>query len=163
MELACSNIAMQRIVNDNTSYMTRVRSKCGMEGEISERWCNTPGVINTKTVMSSYALQSIWSYWKLCYAFTKTSLHLCYKCCFVLFESSSKSLYWFEIPKTLISAFKFYPENLIQNLSTFWGWASKQKCRACQVRQSLFLEFSKLFYEIWSNLKRRDSLNVPFF
>jgi len=27
--------------------------------------CNTPGVLNTKTVMSSYALQSIWSYCKL--------------------------------------------------------------------------------------------------
>ena len=24
--------------------------------------CNTSGVINTKTAMSSYALQSIWSY-----------------------------------------------------------------------------------------------------
>ena len=40
--------------------------------------------------MSSYALQGIWSYCKLGYAFTKTSLHLCYECCLVWFELSSK-------------------------------------------------------------------------
>ena len=64
--------------------------------------------------------------------------------------------------KPWFSVFKSYPENSFQNLSIFWGWAQKQKCRACQVIQSLFLEFSKLFRKIWSNLKRRDSLNVPF-
>ena len=36
MELACLNIAVQRIVNDHTSYMTRVRTKFKMDGEISK-------------------------------------------------------------------------------------------------------------------------------
>ena len=66
-----------------------------------------------------------------------------------------------EIPKTLISIFKFYPENPFQNRSTFWGWVLKQSCRACRVVQSLFLEFFKLFSKIWSYLKRRNSLNIP--
>ena len=38
MEPAWSNIAVQRIVNDHTSYMTRVRTKCEMNEEISEHW-----------------------------------------------------------------------------------------------------------------------------
>ena len=38
MEPACSNIAMQRIVNDHTSYMIRVRTKFKMDGELSEQW-----------------------------------------------------------------------------------------------------------------------------
>ena len=35
MEPACSNVAVQRIVNDHTRYMTRVKTKCEMDGEIS--------------------------------------------------------------------------------------------------------------------------------
>jgi hypothetical protein len=38
VEQACSNIAVQRTVNDHTSYMTRVRAKLKMDGEISEHW-----------------------------------------------------------------------------------------------------------------------------
>ena len=38
MEPACSNIAVQRTVNDHTSYMTRVRTKCEMDGKISGHW-----------------------------------------------------------------------------------------------------------------------------
>ena len=38
MEPACSNIVMQRIVKDLTSYMTRVRTKREMDGEISRNW-----------------------------------------------------------------------------------------------------------------------------
>jgi hypothetical protein len=38
VEPSCSNIVVQRIVNDHTSYMTRVRTKCEMNGEISENW-----------------------------------------------------------------------------------------------------------------------------
>ena len=38
MEPACSNIAVQRTVNDHTSYMTRVRTKCEMDEEISGHW-----------------------------------------------------------------------------------------------------------------------------
>ena len=34
----CSNIAMQRIVNDHTSYMPRIRTKCKIDGEIFEHW-----------------------------------------------------------------------------------------------------------------------------
>ena len=64
--------------------------------------------------------------------------------------------------KPRFSAFKSYPKNPFQNLSIFWGWALKQKCRACRIVQSWFLEFSKLFRKIWSNLKRHNSLNVPF-
>ena len=37
-EPACSNIAVQRIVNDHTSYMIRVRTKCEMDGEISKHY-----------------------------------------------------------------------------------------------------------------------------
>ena len=44
MEPVCSNIAVQRTVNDHTSYMTRVRTKCEMDGEISEHWsASKPG------------------------------------------------------------------------------------------------------------------------
>ena len=64
--------------------------------------------------------------------------------------------------KNLISSDLFTLENPFQNRSTFWGWALKQKCRAYRVVQSWFLEFSKLFSKIWSNLKRRNSLNIPF-
>ena len=38
MEPACSNLAVQRTVNDHTSYMTRVRTKCELNGEIFENW-----------------------------------------------------------------------------------------------------------------------------
>jgi hypothetical protein len=38
MEPTCSNIAMQRTVNDHTSYMIRVRTKFKMDGEISQHW-----------------------------------------------------------------------------------------------------------------------------
>ena len=38
MEPACSNIAMERTVNDHISYMTRVRTKFKMDGEISRNW-----------------------------------------------------------------------------------------------------------------------------
>ena len=36
VEPACSNIAMQRTVNDHTSYMIRVRTKFKMDREMSE-------------------------------------------------------------------------------------------------------------------------------
>jgi hypothetical protein len=36
VEPACSNIVMQRTVNDHTSYMTRVRANFKMDGEISK-------------------------------------------------------------------------------------------------------------------------------
>jgi hypothetical protein len=38
MEPTCSNIVMQRTVNNHTSYMIRVRTKCEMDGEISRHW-----------------------------------------------------------------------------------------------------------------------------
>ena len=38
MEPTCSNIAVQRTVNDHTSYMSRIRTKCEMNGEISRNW-----------------------------------------------------------------------------------------------------------------------------
>ena len=38
MESACSNIVVQRTVNDHTSYMIRVRAKFKMDEEISEHW-----------------------------------------------------------------------------------------------------------------------------
>jgi hypothetical protein len=44
VEPACSNIAVQRTVNDHTSYMTRVRTKFKMDGEIFGHWsANKPG------------------------------------------------------------------------------------------------------------------------
>ena len=44
MEQTCSNIAVQRIVNDHTNYMVRARTKCKMDGEISGHWStNKPG------------------------------------------------------------------------------------------------------------------------
>ena len=113
--------------------------------------------------MSSYALQNIWSYWKIWYAFTKTSLPLWWMCWLVLFESSSKICCDLNFRKPWFPVISFAPKNLILNRSTFWGWALKQKCRACRVVESWFLEFSKLFYEIWSNLKRWNVLKVsPF-
>ena len=113
--------------------------------------------------MSSYTLQGIWSYCKLWYAFTKTSLHLCYECCLVWFELSSKFGLDLKFRKPWFPAISFDPKNPFQEQSTFWGWALKQKCRVCWVVQSLFLEFSKLFRKIWSNLKRRNVLKVsPF-
>ena len=112
--------------------------------------------------MSSYALQGIWSYCKLWYAFTKTSLHLCYKYCLVLFESSWNLCIDLKFRKPWFLIFKSYPKNPFQNQSTFWGWTLKQSCRACWVVQSLFLEFFKLFSKNWSYLKRRNSLNVPY-
>jgi hypothetical protein len=38
VEPACSNIAVQRTVNDHISYMTRVRTMIKMDGEIPEHW-----------------------------------------------------------------------------------------------------------------------------
>ena len=38
VEQPCSNIAVLRIVNKHTSYMTRVRAKFKMDGEISKHW-----------------------------------------------------------------------------------------------------------------------------
>jgi hypothetical protein len=38
VEPACSNIAVQRTVDDHTSYMIRVRAKFKIDGEISEHW-----------------------------------------------------------------------------------------------------------------------------
>jgi hypothetical protein len=38
MEPTCSNIVVQRIVDNHTSYMTRVRAKFKMDEEISEHW-----------------------------------------------------------------------------------------------------------------------------
>ena len=90
------------------------------------------------------------------------NLVLCCMCWIVLFESSSKSCIDLNFRKPEFPVISLAPKNPFQNQSTFWGWALKQKCRACRVVQSLFLEFSKLFYKIWSNLKRRNSLNVPF-
>ena len=89
------------------------------------------------------------------------NLVLCCMCWIVLFESSSKSCIDLNFRKPWFPVISLIPENLIQNRSTFWGWALKKKCRACRVVQSWFLEFSKLFSKIWSNLKRRNSLNVP--
>ena len=50
VEPACSNIAVQRTVNDHTSYMIRVRAKFKMDRKIFEHWsaskreCNALGV-----------------------------------------------------------------------------------------------------------------------
>ena len=38
MEPAWSNIAVERTVKGHTNYMARVRTKCKMDGEISEHW-----------------------------------------------------------------------------------------------------------------------------
>jgi hypothetical protein len=38
VEPTCSNIVMQRTINDHTSYMTRVRTMIKMDREISEHW-----------------------------------------------------------------------------------------------------------------------------
>ena len=38
MEPVGSNIAVQRTVNDHTSYMIRVRTKFKMDREITEHW-----------------------------------------------------------------------------------------------------------------------------
>ena len=55
-----------------------------------------------------------------------------------------QSFVWIRISENPdFSAFKFALENPFKNLSTFWGWALKQKCRVCWVVQSLYLEFSK--------------------
>jgi hypothetical protein len=44
VEPTCSNIAVQRIANDHASYMTRVRAKFKMDGEISGHWsASKPG------------------------------------------------------------------------------------------------------------------------
>ena len=36
MEPTFSNIAVQRTIDDHTNYMVRARTKCRMDGEISE-------------------------------------------------------------------------------------------------------------------------------
>ena len=38
VEKACSNIAVQRTVDDHTNYMVRAKIKCKMDEEISEHW-----------------------------------------------------------------------------------------------------------------------------
>jgi hypothetical protein len=38
VEPACSNIAVQRIVDDHTSYMIRARAKCKIVREATEYW-----------------------------------------------------------------------------------------------------------------------------
>jgi hypothetical protein len=38
MEPACSNIAVQRTVDDHTSYMIRVRAKCKIGWVATEYW-----------------------------------------------------------------------------------------------------------------------------
>ena len=38
MESACSNIDVQRTVNDHTSYMIRVKTKFKMDREIPGHW-----------------------------------------------------------------------------------------------------------------------------
>ena len=38
MDLACSNIAVQRIVDDHTTYMVRARTKCDIGREATEYW-----------------------------------------------------------------------------------------------------------------------------
>ena len=91
------------------------------------------------------------------------NLVLCCMCWIVLFESSSKSCIDLNFRKPEFPVISLAPKNPFQNQSTFWGWALKQKCRACRVVQSLFLEFSKLFYKIWSNLKRRKFSKCPIF
>ena len=86
----------------------------------------TPRVFKIlKLAMTSYALQSIWTYWKLGYAITKTSLLnvICVELCCL--NQVWNTCIVLEIPKTLISIFKFYPKNPFQNLSIFWGWAQK--------------------------------------
>ena len=59
MEPAWSNIAMQRTVKGHTNYMTRVRTKCKMDGEI----CNnpkihTPKITTTKFLFKPYVMLS---------------------------------------------------------------------------------------------------------
>ena len=44
MEQACSNIAMQRIVDEHTKYIIRARPKFKMDGQISGHWsASKPG------------------------------------------------------------------------------------------------------------------------
>jgi hypothetical protein len=38
VELVCSNIAVQRTVDDHTSYMIRARAKCKIGREANEYW-----------------------------------------------------------------------------------------------------------------------------
>ena len=38
VEQACSNIVVQRIVDDHGNYMVRARTKSKMDGEISGHW-----------------------------------------------------------------------------------------------------------------------------
>jgi hypothetical protein len=50
VEQACSNIAMQRTVDDHTNYMVRARPKCKMDREICGHWsASKPG-----RLMNSY-------------------------------------------------------------------------------------------------------------
>ena len=91
------------------------------------------------------------------------NLVLCYMCCLVWMNQFQNICVLMDFRKPEFPAFNFTVENPFQNRSTFWGWDLKQKCRACWVVQSLFLEFSKLFRKFWSNLKRRNVLKVsPF-
>ena len=89
--------------------------------------CNTPGVLNTKIGHVIICIAKHCSYCKLWYAFTKTSLHLCYECCIVWFESSSKFCLDLDFRKPWFPVICFTPKNLIQNQGTFWRWALKQK------------------------------------
>ena len=113
--------------------------------------------------MSSYALQSIWHLVKNFYVHLLKQVYIYVMSVELYCLTQVQSLFgfWNFSRKPRFSTFKSYPENLFQNLSIFWGWAQKQKCRAQQVIQNLFLEFFKLFRKIWSNSKRRNSLNFP--
>jgi hypothetical protein len=55
MELACSNLAVQRTVDNHTSYMTRVRAKFKMDGEIPG-----PGLPGHRDFMNSYTNTQTW-------------------------------------------------------------------------------------------------------
>ena len=41
MEQTCSNIAVQRIIDDHTNYMVRTRPKCEIGREATEYWSVT--------------------------------------------------------------------------------------------------------------------------
>ena len=138
--------------------------------QVSSRWCISCLYYSMQMlfyevfymlhkIMSIIVIKKLCEFW---YAYTKTSLPLCCMCWIVLFELSSKICCDLNFWKPWFPVISFAPKNLILNRSTIWGWALKKKCRACRVVQSWFLEFSKLFYKNWSNLKRRDSLNIPF-
>ena len=90
--------------------------------------CNTPGVLNTKTC---HVIICIVHHFMISENFDMHSLKQVYiygyMCWLVWFESGSKSLYYFEFPKTLISAFKFTLENPISKSKQILGLSLKAK------------------------------------